>query len=172
MTALRAQGWCGFDGVMGSGTLWGWWHRGLGEHDGVGQRCCELENGAGCTVSRAWDGVCVLGDVTGFGRGRWWHVKGPRTWSGTMVWRLRGGHDDSMGSGEVNDGTSSREIFGGKFYQPDGVSESLWEIGFAMAAQRFIYRGTTVATNIGDVIRDVATENHSSDRRLQSSACC
>jgi hypothetical protein len=33
-----------------------------------------------------------------------------------MVQRLQGGLDD---------GIDSREIFGGKFWQPDGVSESL-----------------------------------------------
>jgi hypothetical protein len=33
-----------------------------------------------------------------------------------MVQRLQGGLDDDIGS---------REIFGGKFWQPDGVSESL-----------------------------------------------
>jgi hypothetical protein len=46
------------------------------------------------------------------------------------------------------------------------VSESLQQLGFANAAQQFIYRGTIVATGIGDVSRAVATENHSSDERL------
>jgi hypothetical protein len=72
----------------------------------------------------------------------------------------------------VNDGVGSREIFGGKFWQPDSVSESLRGLGFAKAMQRFIYRGTTIATGISDVIRAVATENHSSDGRLPSSTCC
>jgi hypothetical protein len=35
------------------------------------------------------------------------------------------------GSREVDDGTGSREIFSGKFWQPDGVSEILWGLGFA-----------------------------------------
>jgi hypothetical protein len=38
-----------------------------------------------------------------------------------------------MGSGEVDDGAGSREIFGGKFWQLDGVSESLWGLEFAKA---------------------------------------
>jgi hypothetical protein len=38
-----------------------------------------------------------------------------------------------MGSGEVNDGVGSREIFGGKFWQLDGVSESLCGLEFAKA---------------------------------------
>jgi hypothetical protein len=38
--------------------------------------------------------------------------------------------------------------------------------------QLFIYRGTTVATGIGDVSRAIATKNHSSDRRLPSSTRC
>jgi hypothetical protein len=33
----------------------------------------------------------------------------------TMAWRLRGGLSDGTGSGEVDDGASSREIFSGKF---------------------------------------------------------
>jgi hypothetical protein len=37
------------------------------------------------------------------------------------------------GSREVNDGVGSKEIFGGKFWQPDGVSESLQELGFGKA---------------------------------------
>jgi hypothetical protein len=80
-----------------------------------------------------------------------------------MVRRLQRGLDNGMGSGEVNDGTCSREIFGEKFWQPGGVSESLWRLGFAKIAQRFIYRGTTVAMGISDVIGTVATKNHSSD---------
>jgi hypothetical protein len=56
-----------------------------------------------------------------------------------MTQRLWVGLDNGAGSGEVNDGTGSREIFGGKFWQPDGVSESLSGLGFAKVAQWFIY---------------------------------
>jgi hypothetical protein len=88
------------------------------------------------------------------------------------VRRLRRGANDSTGSGEVDDSGGSREIFDGKLCQLDGVSESLRELGFAMVVQRFIYRGSTVVTGICDIIRAVATENHSSDGRLPSSARC
>jgi hypothetical protein len=40
-----------------------------------------------------------------------------------IAWGLHGGLDDGMGSGEVNDGGGSREIFCGKF--GSGVIESL-----------------------------------------------
>jgi hypothetical protein len=89
-----------------------------------------------------------------------------------MVRRLRGGLDNSTGSGEVNDGEGCREIFGGKFWHPNGVKESLRELGFAKIVQRFIYWGTTVTTSIGEVSKVVATENHSSDGRLPSSEHC
>jgi hypothetical protein len=89
-----------------------------------------------------------------------------------MVRRLRGGLDDGTGSGEVDNGMGSRQIFSGKFGQLDGVSESLRGLGFAKTAQRFIYRGTTVATSIGDVSRAIATENHSSNGWLPSSTRC
>jgi hypothetical protein len=45
-----------------------------------------------------------------------------------------------MGSKEVDDSVVSREIFGGKFWQPDGVSECLRELGFVKTAQWLIYR--------------------------------
>jgi hypothetical protein len=49
------------------------------------------------------------------------------------VQKLRGGVNDGVGtgSGEVDDGESSTEIFGGKFWQFDGVSESLRGLGCA-----------------------------------------
>jgi hypothetical protein len=68
-----------------------------------------------------------------------------------MVRRLQGGLDDGVGS---------RENFGRKFWQPDGVSKSLQGLGFAKVVQWFIYRGTTVATGIGDVNMVVATMIH------------
>jgi hypothetical protein len=77
-----------------------------------------------------------------------------------------------MGSGEVGHGACAREIFGRKFWWPDGVCEGLRGLGFAEDAQRFIYRGTTVATSIGDVSRAIATENLSSKGRLPSLSCC
>jgi hypothetical protein len=43
-----------------------------------------------------------------------------------MVWRLWGGLDD---------GTCSKENFGGKFWQLDDASESLWGFGFVKAVQ-------------------------------------
>jgi hypothetical protein len=73
---------------------------------------------------------------------------------------------------EVDNGTCSKENFGGKFWQLDDASESLWRFGFVKVVQQFIYRGTTAAMGIGDISRAIATKNHSSDGRLQSSACC
>jgi hypothetical protein len=114
----------------------------------------------------------MVNGVTGSGRGRWQRVNGPRPWSGTTVRRLRGGPDDSTGSGLVDDGVGSKEIFGGKFWQPNEVSESLRELGFEMTVKWFIYKGAIVATGIGDIIRAIATENHGSDEWLPSSAHC
>jgi hypothetical protein len=91
---------------------------------------------------------------------------------GTTAWRLRGGLDDGTSSEEVNDGASSRDIFGRKFWHLDGVSESLRKLGFAKAAQRFIYTRITVATGISDINMAIAAENHSSNERLPSSARC
>jgi hypothetical protein len=42
----------------------------------------------------------------------------------TIARRLRGGLGDGTGSREVDNGACSREIFGGKIWQPDGVSEA------------------------------------------------
>jgi hypothetical protein len=89
-----------------------------------------------------------------------------------MAWRLQGGLDDDKGSGEVDDGVDSREIFGGEFWQPDGMSGSLRGLGFAKAMQQFIYRGIIVAMGISEVIGAVATENHNSDGPLPSSDRC
>jgi hypothetical protein len=86
--------------------------------------------------------------------------------------RLWGGLDDGTGSGEVDVIVDSSEIFCGKFWQPDSVSESLRGLGFAKAAQRFTYRGTIVAMGISDIIMAIATENHSSDGPQQSSDHC
>jgi hypothetical protein len=88
-----------------------------------------------------------------------------------MARRLHGGVDDSTVSKEVDDGADSREIFDGKFCQPDGMSENLQGIRDVKVMQRFIYRRITVPTVIGDVSRPVATKNHSSNERLPSSAC-
>jgi hypothetical protein len=74
-----------------------------------------------------------------------------------MVWRLQGGLDDGMGSEEVDDVTGSKKIFGLKIWQSDGVNESIQGLGFAKVVEWFIYRGTIVATSIGDVNRVVAT---------------
>jgi hypothetical protein len=69
-------------------------------------------------------------------------------------------------------GRSTTSRAPGKFWQPDGMSESLRGLEFTNSVQRFIYRGTIVATGISDIIRAVATENHSSDELLQSSDRC
>jgi hypothetical protein len=124
----------------------------------------------------------VVDGITGLGRGRWRCVKGldcgrERRHRGseedsTTVQRLQGGLDDGTGSGEVDDSKGSREIFGWKFWQPDGVSECLRGLGFAKATQRFIYRRITVATSISDVSRAIATENHSNNGQLSSVASC
>jgi hypothetical protein len=128
--------------------------------DGVGFWHCGLENGVGCTVSWARGGwrCCGLENgVTGFGmrhallmaapprvgkmaarksldhgQERWCVGSGEDSMT---AWMLRGGLGDNTGSGEVNDGVGSREIFGGKFWQPDEVSENLRGLGFANAAQ-------------------------------------
>jgi hypothetical protein len=131
---------------------------------------------------RLGDSACVVGGVIGSGRGRWWHVKGldrgrerRRGGSGedsTTAWRLQGGFNNEMYSRAIDDSADSREIFDGKFWQPDGVSESLRRLGFAKTTQQFIYRRITVAMGISDVNRAIATENHSSNRRLPSSAHC
>jgi hypothetical protein len=47
-----------------------------------------------------------------------------------MAQRFQRGLNNDMGSGEVDDGVCSREIFDENFWQPDGVSESLWGLGF------------------------------------------
>jgi hypothetical protein len=49
--------------------------------------------------------------------------------------RWCGGLNDGTGSGEVDSDAGSREIFSGKFWQPDGVSGSLRGLGFTNAAQ-------------------------------------
>jgi hypothetical protein len=52
-----------------------------------------------------------------------------------MAQRLRGGLDDGTGSEEVDNGADSRENFVLKFWQTDGVSQSLRGLGFAKAVQ-------------------------------------
>jgi hypothetical protein len=42
------------------------------------------------------DDASVVDGVTDTGRGRWRHVKGPRPWSETTMWRLRGGLDSGV----------------------------------------------------------------------------
>jgi hypothetical protein len=91
------------DGVAGSGTAWGRRHHRLG------------------------DSACVVDGVTGLGRGRWRCIWRARPGLGTTARRLWGGHDEGMGSEEVDDSMSSREIFNGTFLQPNGMSENLWD---------------------------------------------
>jgi hypothetical protein len=77
-----------------------------------------------------------------------------------------------MGFGEVDDDAGSREIFYGKVWQPDDVSESVWGLGFTKAAQRFIYRRITVSMGTGDVNKAIATENNNSNEQPPSEAHC
>jgi hypothetical protein len=44
-----------------------------------------------------------------------------------MAGRLWGGLNDGVGSRMVDNGAGSREVFGGKFWKPDGVSENFWD---------------------------------------------
>jgi hypothetical protein len=104
------------------------------------------------------DNACVVDGITGSSQGRGRRIKGLD----------HGLKQQRRGSGEVDDDADSMGIFGGKFWQPDGLSESLLGLWFANAAQRFIYRGTTTALSTGDVSHHVATEVHSSDGRLPS----
>jgi hypothetical protein len=79
------------------------------------ERCC------GCG-----DNACMVDGITDSGWGRWWHVKGldrgRERWHGgsmedsMMTQGLQGGLDDDTGSGDVDDGAGSMEIFGGKFW--------------------------------------------------------
>jgi hypothetical protein len=95
--------------------------------------------------SREWrrgleDGACEVNSVTDSGRGRWRHVKGLDRGRGrrcggsgedsTTARRLLGELNDGIGSKEGDDGACSRENFGGKFWQSDGVSESLQGLVF------------------------------------------
>jgi hypothetical protein len=111
--ALRAWGglWrCGLRDSAGSMAS-----RARGE-----RHCCGLGNSAaGLGMRHAWSTVSPA--RVGEDRGAY----GPRLWSRTIGQRLRGGLNDGTVSGEDDDGMSSREIFGGKFCQPDGLSESL-----------------------------------------------
>jgi hypothetical protein len=89
-----------------------------------------------------------------------------------MVWRLLGVLDDDTGFGKLEHGADSREIFSRKFWQPDGLSESLQGLVFAKVVQRFTYRGTTITTGIGDISKAIAIEKHSSNGWLPSSTHC
>jgi hypothetical protein len=84
-----------------------------------------------------------------------------------IAWRLWGGLNDDMSSEEVDDAVGSRKI-----WQPEGMSESLRELVFPMAMQRFIYCRTITTMGINDFSRTIATENHSSHEWLLSSARC
>jgi hypothetical protein len=196
MMALRDQGRHAFDGVVSSR------HCKLREDDGtVGPEMAWVIGVTGSRTAwvhivvspgrttllqaqerlrRLGDEACVVDEVTGSGKMAACKGldHGQKQWCGgsaedsTTVRRLRGGRDDGMGSEEVDDGAGSKEIFGRKFWQADGVSESLRGLGFAKTMQQFIYRGTTVATDISDIIGAIATENHSSDGPLPSLDCC
>jgi hypothetical protein len=67
----------------------------------------------------------MVDGVTGSGQGRWQRVKGLDR---GQERRRRGSREDLTmvrRAKEVDDGTSSRENFDGKVWQPDGVIESL-----------------------------------------------
>jgi hypothetical protein len=51
------------------------------------------------------------------------------------------------------------------------MSENFWGLGFSMVVQRFIYRGTTAVTGVGEVTSLVATKNHSGNGWMTSLAC-
>jgi hypothetical protein len=124
------------DGIMGSGMMLSPQHRRLGENDVVaGSR----------TASRAWGqrlcgrrhhrlGSRKMATCKGVDRG-WERWRESSEVDSTMMRRLQGGFDDSTGFGEVDDGVGSREIFTVKFWQNDGVSESLRGLGFAKGAE-------------------------------------
>jgi hypothetical protein len=122
--------------VTGSGRMMA-----LRLEDRAGHQCRGLENGVGCTMSRArgWRCCCRLrNNVVGLGMWPAWSIasptqvgkitahKGPGSgrewWCGgfredsTMAQRLRGGLDDGTGSGKVDDSMGSRENFGRKFW--------------------------------------------------------
>jgi hypothetical protein len=70
--ALQAQGWCGFNGIMGSGMSQGQWCHGRGDEDGTAALGTTLwaQEWHRCTVSRARGGRlrCGLGNgVAGLG---------------------------------------------------------------------------------------------------------
>jgi hypothetical protein len=172
MKALLAQRRCGFDSIVGSGRMtmlraWRW--HGLTASRAREQRGVHSVVGSGrTTLLQVRERCCGLGDgaymvdgVTGSGQRRWRRVRASTIVKMTAR-RLRRGLNDGTGSGEADDGVGPREIFGEK-WQPNGVSESIKGLGFTKAVHQFIYRGTTVATEISDVIRAIATENHSSD---------
>jgi hypothetical protein len=167
MMVLRARGgrqrygpgdggsqWC-----HGSGMPLGAQRRGFGEDDVV---ACSG------TASQAWGWHLRGRRCHRLGSGKMAARKGARSWSAMMAQRLRGGLDDDTGLGEVDDGTGSREIFSGKFWQPDGVSESLRGLWFAKAVHQFIYRGATVTMCIGHISRAVAIVIHISIAPLRS----
>jgi hypothetical protein len=159
--------------ITGSGMVRGAQGCGLGEDDviaGPGMasrawgrglrcwRCHQLRSG-------------MMAAHKGLNRGREWWCGGFHEDS-TTAQSLWGVLNDGKGSGEVDDGAGSREIFGAIFWQPNGMSESLRGLGFTEATQWFIYRGTTIATGISDIIGAVATNNHSCDGPLPSSDQC
>jgi hypothetical protein len=92
--ALQAQGWCGFNGIVGSGMSQGQWCHGRGDEDGtaapgddvVGSGMAPVHSVAGSgRTTLLWarershglgDDTCAIDDVTGSGRGRWHHIKG------------------------------------------------------------------------------------------------
>jgi hypothetical protein len=86
MTALLAQGQCGFDSVVGSRASRRRWRRRLREDDGVAGLGTAWVNGVvgSGRPTLLWaqlrsrglgDGACVVDGITGSGQGRWWHVK-------------------------------------------------------------------------------------------------
>jgi hypothetical protein len=94
---------------------------------------------------------------------------------GTTQCQCGGSKEDSTTSRAPGRLTAVRALgkfLAGNFWQPCAMSESFRGLGFAKVAQQFIYRRITVATDIDDVSRAVAIENHSSNGRVPSAACC
>jgi hypothetical protein len=80
------------------------------------------------TASPAWVGKMAARKGLNRGRERWCRGFGEDS---TTARRLQGELDDGTRFGEVDNGAGSKEIFDGKFWQPDGVTECLQGLGFA-----------------------------------------
>jgi hypothetical protein len=146
MSASWAQWQRWVDGITGSGRMMTLWARGWHRVD----------------------------DVTGLGMERdWWHCRlGNNTYGldgvtgsglGNMVVCTEG----STGVGDDGLGAPGNFLVGIFGWWHEYHLRGLW---FPKAAQLFIYRGTTLATGVGDFTSPVAIEDHSGNGRMKSSA--